>query len=155
MQGLKGERRFFRLLRLIAIWGLVPGCGYRGEPGGEGPGLTSAEGGLPFRVPKGDVALRVAAPPLVQHPMFACFDDRGRLYVAGSSGGNQGPAERRAKPPDVIRRLEDTDGDGRFDKSTIFADKLTYPQGVLWHQGALFTASPPSLWRLEDTDGDG
>ena len=59
------------------------------------------------------------------------------------------------QPRDTIRCLEDTDGDGRFDKSTIFADHLTYPQGVLWHDGAVYTASPPSLWRLEDTDGDG
>src|SRR5436190_3575952 len=49
----------------------------------------------------------------------------------------------------------DTDGDGRFDKSTIFADRMTMPMGVLWYRGALYTASPPSLWRLEDRNGDG
>jgi hypothetical protein len=54
----------------------------------------------------------------------------------------------------VIRRLGDTDGDGRFDRSAVFADRLTFPQGVLWHDRAVFVASPPSLWRLEDTDGD-
>lgn len=55
----------------------------------------------------------------------------------------------------MIRRLEDCDGDGRFDKSVVFADKLTFPQGVLWHDGAVYTASPPSLWKLVDRDGDG
>ena len=49
----------------------------------------------------------------------------------------------------------DTNGDGKFDKSTIFADKLTEPTGVLWHRGALYVAASPSLWRLVDTDGDG
>ena len=51
--------------------------------------------------------------------------------------------------------LEDADGDGFFDKSTMFADKMTFPQGGLWHQGALYVCSPPGLWRLEDTNGDG
>jgi putative membrane-bound dehydrogenase-like protein len=110
---------------------------------------------LPFRLPPGFVAERVAAGRLVKHPMFAAFDDRGQLYVAGSSGQGGSAAERLANPPDVIRRLEDTNGDGRFDKSTTFADGLTFPQGVLWHEGAIYTASPPNLWKLEDTDGDG
>jgi putative heme-binding domain-containing protein len=110
---------------------------------------------LPLRVPPGYVVERVAAPPLVKHPMFACFDDRGRLFVAGSSGHNLKPEQLTARPPDAIRCLEDTDGDGVFDRSSVFADRLTYPQGVLWHDGAVFTAAPPSLWRLEDSDGDG
>jgi putative membrane-bound dehydrogenase-like protein len=110
---------------------------------------------LPFSVPPGYVAERIAAPPLVVHPMFACFDDRGRLFVAGSSGHNLNPQQLTARPPDTIRCLEDTDGDSVFDRSTVFADGLTYPQGVLWHDGAVYTASPPSLWRLEDSDGDG
>ena len=54
-----------------------------------------------------------------------------------------------------ITRLEDTDGDGKFDKSMTFADGLVFPQGVLWHDGAVYVASHPSLWRLEDTNGDG
>src|SRR5262249_59329187 len=53
-----------------------------------------------------------------------------------------------------ILLLEDTDGDGRFDRSTVFADDLTFPTGVLWHDGAVYATSHPSLWRLEDTDGD-
>jgi putative membrane-bound dehydrogenase-like protein len=125
------------------------------------PSLTkgqapAAPAGLPFSVPPGFIAEEVAGPSLlVEHPMFACFDDQGRLYVAGSSGHASGPAELSANPPDCIRRLEDTDGDGRFDSSTIFADKLTFPQGVLYYEGAVYTASPPSLWRLKDTDDDG
>lgn len=110
---------------------------------------------IPFQVPEGYEAERVAVWPLVEHPMFACFDDQGRLYVAGSSGHHLNADQLKDALPDVIRRLEDADGDGRFDTSTVFADKLTFPQGVLWHDGAVFTASPPSLWRLEDTDGDG
>ncbi len=150
-----------RLAALTLLGLTLSGCGGGGDgdvvvrrgPTGR---ATSAPGeGFPFRVPAGYVAERVAAPPLIKHPMFACFDDQGRLFVAGSSGRDLNAKERKEDPPDVIRCLEDTDGDGHFDRSTVFADRLTYPQGVLWHDGAVFTASPPSLWRLEDTDGDG
>jgi len=120
----------------------------------DSPGPTS-EAELPFKVPPGFVAELVAGPPLVEFPMFACFDDRGRLYVVDSAGVNELPDKLKKTPPHRIRLLEDAKGDGRFDKSTVFANKLTYPQGVLWHDGAVYTASPPSLWRLEDTKGTG
>lgn len=117
--------------------------------------VSPASPEIPFTVPRGFVAEKVAGPPLVKYPMFACLDDRGRLYVAGSSGQGLDAAQRLEAPPDVIRRLEDSDGDGTYDKSVVFADRLTFPQGLAWHDGAIYTASPPSLWRLEDTDGDG
>ena len=52
-------------------------------------------------------------------------------------------------------RLEDTDGDGRFDRSTVFADRMMFPEGVMWLDGSLYVAAPPSIWKLTDTDGDG
>ncbi|MDA7500182.1 HEAT repeat domain-containing protein [bacterium] len=98
----------------------------------------------------------VAAPPLVGYPMMACFDDRGRLYVAESDGQNLTTKEEYlTQRPRFVRRLEDTDGDGRFDRSTIFADQMTMPEGGLWHDGALYIISAPYLWRLEDIDDDG
>ena len=98
----------------------------------------------------------VAAPPLVGYPMMACFDDRGRLYIAESDGQNLTTKEEYlTQRPRFVRRLEDTDGDGRFDRSTIFADQMTMPEGGLWHDGALYIISAPYLWRLEDLDDDG
>ncbi len=108
-----------------------------------------------IRLPKGFTVELAAGAPLVERPMLASFDDRGRLYVADSAGVNLRGAELAKNPPHVIRMIEDTDGDGRFDKSTVFADKLVFPQGVVWHDGAVYCSSPPSFWRLEDTDGDG
>jgi putative heme-binding domain-containing protein len=117
--------------------------------------LQSAPEGPPIRVPEGWIVERVAAAPLVERPVLASFDDRGRLYVIDSAGVNLKGSELLKDPPHRIRLLEDTDGDGRFDKSTLWADKLVFPQGLLWHEGAVYTTSPPGFWKLEDADGDG
>jgi len=106
-------------------------------------------------VPEGFTVQRVAGSPLIQHPTMACFDDAGRLYVCESAGTNRRAQQLVDEPLDEIRVLEDTDGDGIFDKAWTFADKLTFPQGCLWYRGAVYTCSPPNVWKLEDTDGDG
>ncbi|HAY78261.1 MAG TPA: hypothetical protein DCY79_00480 [Planctomycetaceae bacterium] len=106
-------------------------------------------------VPAGFEVELAAGPPLVKHPLMACLDDRGRLFIAESAGRNLRAKDLEKELPNFVRMLEDTDGDGKFDKSTIFADQMTLPQGALWHDNALYVASPPHIWRLEDTDGDG
>ncbi|MCP4847184.1 MAG: hypothetical protein GY899_04465 [Verrucomicrobiaceae bacterium] len=110
----------------------------------------------PMSVPDGFEVSIAAAPPLVGYPMMACLDDLGRLYIAESDGRNlTSKAEIEKELPRFVRRLVDVDGDGVYDKSTIFADKMTMPEGGLWHNGALYIISPPYLWRLEDTNEDG
>ena len=116
--------------------------------------LFGAEKKLP-QVPEGFSIEVVAGAPLVKHPMMASFDDRGRLFVAESAGLNLRTDDLLKQLPNFVRMLEDTNGDGVFDKSTIFADKMTLPMGALWHRGALYVASPPGVWKLEDTDDDG
>ncbi|RMG35428.1 MAG: hypothetical protein D6725_12570 [Planctomycetota bacterium] len=108
-----------------------------------------------LRVPKGLMVSVAAAPPLVRHPTFACFDDRGRLYVCENAGVNLSAAELEKQLPNRILRLEDTDGDGAFEKRTVFADRMTFPMGCVWFRGALYVASPPHIWRLTDANGDG
>lgn len=117
------------------------------------PALALAEAASPS-VPDGFVVERVAAAPLVHRPMMGSFDDRGRLYVCESAGTNRPATELIADPQDEIRILTDSDGDGVFDTSTVFADRLVFPQGCLWYRGAVYTCSSPYLWKLEDTDGD-
>ncbi len=121
------------------------------EPPAFSKGFTLA----PIEVPQGFSVELAAGPPLVTHPTLACFDDRGRLFVCNNAGVNMSAKELEENVPNSIRLLEDRDGDGRFDRSTVFADKMTYPMGGAWHDGALYVASPPNIWRLQDTDGDG
>ena len=108
-----------------------------------------------FTVPDGFIVERVAGPPLVDRPITGSLDEQGRLYVADSSGSNDPVKKQLAEKPHRIVRLEDRDGDGRFDHSVVFADKMMFPEGTLWHDGSLYVAAPPSIWRLSDTDGDG
>jgi len=110
---------------------------------------------ITIQVPAGFEVIPVALPPLVTFPMLGNFDDRGRLFVAENAGVNLDDKELQAQRPSRITVLEDTDGDGVFDRSSVFADQLAFPMGALWHDGALFVTSAPGLWRLEDRDGDG
>ncbi len=111
--------------------------------------------GRTFTLPDGFVMERISGLPMVDRPITADFDEQGRLYVADSSGSNDKVEVQLAQKPHRIVRLEDTDGDGRFDRSTIFADRMMFPEGTLWFDGSLYVSAPPSIWKLTDTDGDG
>ena len=87
--------------------------------------------------------------------MNGCFDERGRLFLTESAGLNLKAEELLVRLPNSIKRLEDMHGDGKFDKATVFADKMTFPQGACCYDGALFTTAYPSVWRLDGADGDG
>jgi putative membrane-bound dehydrogenase-like protein len=106
-------------------------------------------------VPAGFEVQRVAQPPLVERPIVADFDEQGRLYVADSSGSNDKVEQQLADKPHRIVRLEDRDGDGVFDTSVVFADRMMLPQGAMWFDGSLYVAAPPSIWKLTDIDDDG
>jgi putative membrane-bound dehydrogenase-like protein len=111
--------------------------------------------GHTFTLPVGfDIEL-AAAPPVVQRPISMDFDEQGRLYVTDSSGSNEPVQQQLKKKPHRVLRLEDTKGSGRFDKSTVFADQMMFPEGCLWYAGSLYVAAPPSIWKLTDTKGTG
>ena len=109
----------------------------------------------PVDVPPGFSVELAAGPPLVTHPTMAAFDDRGRLYVCNNSGVNMSNQDLEKQLPNSIRQLVDENGDGRFDSYRVFADKMTFPMGGVWHDGSLYVASPPHIWRLTDVDDDG
>ena len=106
-------------------------------------------------LPAGLELVVAAAAPLVNHPMMGCLDDRGRLFIGDAAGINLDKAGLEAQAPNRVLLLEDTNGDGVFDTSTVFADKMTFPTGGVWLNGSLYVASPPGIWKLRDTDNDG
>jgi putative membrane-bound dehydrogenase-like protein len=108
-----------------------------------------------FTLPDGFTIELVARAPLVNRPISIAYDEQGRLYATDSSGSSdKGPTQYERKDHRIVR-LEDTDGDGRFDKSVVFADKMMFPEGALFYEGSLYVAAPPQIWKLTDTDGDG
>ena len=122
--------------------------------------LVCAAAEFPFgtqkiTVPDGFIVEQIAAPPLVDSPVEASFDEQGRLYVTDVTGTNDKVEQQLADAPHRVLRLEDTDGDGKFDKRTVFADKLGFPEGCLWHDGSLYVCAPPQIWKFTDSDGDG
>src|SRR5260221_803751 len=89
----------------------------------------------------------------VVKPIQIRFDARGRLWVIGSTVYPQ--IEPDQVPNDKVRILEDTDGDGRCDKTTVFADGLMIPTGLELGDGGAYVGHGTELLFLKDTDGDG
>jgi putative membrane-bound dehydrogenase-like protein len=108
-----------------------------------------------MHVPPGFKVGLAAGPELSSYPMMGTFDDRGRLFIAESSGNTLNDSQMKQHPDYKIRLLEDRNGDGVFDHSQVFADHLTLPAGAVWYRNALYVAAPPDLLRFQDTDGDG
>jgi putative membrane-bound dehydrogenase-like protein len=134
------------ILAVLSLSLMLSGAQEQTVPSGSDPAIT---------VPDGFTVERVAGPPLVNRPIVADFDEQGRLYVADSSGSNAKTEQQLIDRPHRIVRLVDKDGDGRYDSSTVFADRMMLPEGTMWFDGSLYVAAPPSIWRLTDTNDDG
>ncbi len=159
----------------IFILALLPAPGLAGgEPGEEDPGRLASE--LPplkplspeealrsFRIVPGFAIELVAAEPLVIDPVAMAFDEDGRMWVVemrdypfSSDRDNMTfSPEASSEPPGQIRILEDVDGDGRADRSRVFAGGLHWPTGIAMWKGGAFVAAAPDVLYLKDEDGDG
>ncbi|MFM8468988.1 MAG: PVC-type heme-binding CxxCH protein [Limisphaerales bacterium] len=117
------------------------------------PAVEPAKAVETFQVQKGYRLEHVAAEPLVNSPVTMAFDENGKLYVVEMIDYS----ERRDETPHAgrIRLLEDTDGDGKFDKSTIFADNLPWPTAIICYGGGVFVGATPDIIWLKDTKGSG
>lgn len=136
----------------VGVWvlGLSLGLMARADaPSAEGPKSADAERPL---LHLADPSLEidwVAAEPQVVSPVAMAWDARGFLYVA----------EMRDYPNaadgGTIRRLEDRDGDGRYETASVYAQGLPFPNSVLPHRDGVLVTAAPDLLFLRDTDGDG
>lgn len=120
------------------------------------PVLTPQEALKTFKLAPGFRIEVVAAEPLIESPVAISFDDQGRIYVVEMRGymhDVDGTGENQHIGR--VSRLEDTDGDGIMDKSTVFADKLLMPRAVMAMGDGAIIAEPPNLTYYRDTNGDG
>ncbi|MDB6118764.1 MAG: rane-bound dehydrogenase domain protein [Verrucomicrobiaceae bacterium] len=131
--------------------------------------LTPAEEEKALHVPEGFEVHLFASEPMINKPINMAFDARGHLWVSSTVeypycadksrwADPQGSSVKDSR--DAIKILEDTDGDGKADKVTVFADGLNIPTGVLpWHKpehkAGCIAWSIPNIWYFADTDGDG
>jgi putative membrane-bound dehydrogenase-like protein len=111
--------------------------------------------GYTFSLPEGFTVEIAAERPLVKYPICADFDEEGRLYVCVASGAKDWNQPQPKETRHRVLRLEDPDGDGQFDRRTVFAEFEMLAQGSMYLDGSLYVAAPPIIWKLTDVDGDG
>ncbi len=145
------SRAWMRAATLLLVGGLLT-VGFAQDskqPVVDAP-LPPAEAARTMVVPDGFQVSLFAGEPDVMQPIGFCIDDRGRLWVAEAYNY----PHHGTKPGDRILIFADTDGDGKFDKRTVFYDKLNYVTGIEVGFGGAWVVSPPSLYFIPDRDGD-
>ena len=119
------------------------------------PVLTPAEEIATFQLEPGMKIQLVAAEPMVQEPVVITFDEDGRLWVVEMRGFMPTiDGEGEDQPVGRVSVLEDQDGDGQMDKSTIYLDSLIMPRALAVVKGGALIAENNSLWITKDLDGD-
>jgi glucose/arabinose dehydrogenase len=117
-----------------------------------GPALSPAEAIAKMKVPEGFTVELVASEPDLVNPVAMTFDEKGRIWVTESL---EYPRKQAGKGEDRIKILEDTDGDGKADKFTIFAEGLNIPSGIAVGHGGVWVANSPDILFYPDADRDG
>ena len=102
-------------------------------------------------VPPGFSVELVASEPDIVNPVAMTIDERGRFWITESL---EYPRREPGKGRDRVKILEDTDGDGRADKFTVFAEGLNIPSGIAVGHGGVWVANSPDILFMQDTDGD-
>lgn len=148
-----------RVLVLVGSLGAVTGAALAEAPviphhqdRPPGPPLSPAEALAKMTVPEGFHVELVASEPDLVNPVAMTFDERGRIWVAESL---EYPRRSPGLGRDRVKVLEDTDGDGKVDRTTVFAEGLNIPSGIAVGYGGVWVANAPDILFLQDTDGDG
>lgn len=122
---------------------------------GPSPARTPAEELASFQLQPGLKIQLVASEPMVQDPVVITFDEDGRLWVVEMRGFmNTIDAAGENEPTGRISVLEDTNGDGQMDKSTIYLDSLIMPRALALVPGGALVAENQALWLTQDKNGD-
>ncbi len=119
----------------------------------DGP-LTPEQAVATFQLDPGLKIECVAAEPMVASPVAVAWDEKGRMYVVEDRGYPTGPGKGQ-KPVGQVVLLESSRHDGHYDKRTVFADGLTFPNGVMCWRGGVFVTCAPYLYYFKDTNDDG
>src|SRR5207249_4880601 len=144
-----------RRISLLAILSLLPVSARSEDPQlvADTPPRSPDEQLKLFHLPPGFEIQLFAAEPDIIKPINIAFDDRCRLW-ATQSVEYPFPAQPDRTPRDCVKIMEDTDGDGRADRTTTFVDGLNIPIGVIPIRGGGIVYSIPYIYRFLDTDGD-
>lgn len=122
---------------------------------GPSPAKTPAEEKLTFQLEPGLKIQLVASEPMIQAPVVVTFDEDGRLWVVEMRGFMPTiDGEGEEKPVGRISVLEDRNGDGTMDHSTIFLDGLVMPRAIALVKGGALVAANNALWLAQDLDGN-
>lgn len=134
----------------MALATFVGGRALTGQAGAGAPPYTAEQGLAMLKVEPGFRVELVASEPDVQSPVAMDIDEDGRIFVVEMPGY---PLD--VSPSGRVKLLEDTDEDGRIDRTTVYADNLVLPSGVMRHKRGILVTSPPDLLYFEDINGDG
>jgi putative membrane-bound dehydrogenase-like protein len=115
--------------------------------------LTPEQSMSLIQVPAGFELQLFASEPMVVNPIYMNWDEKGRLWVI-ETVDYPNEIKKDDIGDDKIKILEDTDGDGKADKSTIFAEKLNIPTSFVFVNGGIVVSQAPTFLFLKDTDGD-
>lgn len=115
------------------------------------PVLEPIEAMKRIEVAEGFEIQLVAAEPLVASPVAIEWDASGGMFVCEM----RGYSENRDDAISRIRHLTDSDGDGTYDRATIYADQLLWPTAIYPYKDGLFVADAPDIYYYKDLDGDG
>ncbi len=141
----------------VGIWGLWS-CTTKlpqTDQSGPSPVKTPAQELASFQLESGMKIQLVAAEPMVQDPVVITFDEDGRLWVVEMRGFMPNiDGEGETEPVGRISVLEDKNGDGQMDVSTVFLDSLVMPRAIALVKGGALIAQNGSLWLAQDADGN-